>query len=210
MRVSEIVTQVLALGHHGEDAALRAKALGWVNAAYAELLDEVLPFAPPALQRVETVTTDASGVAGLGQDVRKLLLVADADAGRVLALGGPLAAVRDDPSGSADGAPVMAYALGQQVQVLPAQSVALRVVYVPGPNTLGESDGPEAIWLPESQHRVLVWGALVWSALFERGLTSAAELSLFGRQWLAAKESVKLGLLGAQTETLRGKPWELV
>lgn len=210
MRVSEILGQVLALGHHGDDAAMREKALGWVNAAYAELLDEVLAYAPAQLQRVEEVATDVTGVAGLSQPVRKLLVVADAEAGRVLPLLAPHAVVRDDPAGVAVGAPIAAYGVGQRVQVHPAGPARLRVVYVPAPNVLAESEGPEAIWLPESQHRVLVWGALVWSALFERGLVSAGELNLFGRQWVAAKESVKLALLGGMADGLRVKNWELV
>ncbi len=117
MRVSEILGQVLALGHHGDDDAMREKALQWVNAAYAELLDDVLAYAPAQLQLLEEVVTDNSGIAGLSRPLRKLMVVADADEGRVLPLRAPHALVRDDPTGTAAGRPMAASAVGQMVQV---------------------------------------------------------------------------------------------
>ena len=68
-------------------------------------------------------------------------------------------------------------------------------------------DGAEAsILLPPAFHDALVWGGLVWSALYERGLGSSAELQLFMRQWAEAKARLKLHLLSLAGLPLRVAP----
>ena len=212
MRVSEIRDRIVELSHHGAgvDGEMNRRAMGWLNSAYHEILDELLPHAPAALARTETVTSDTVGRAVLTQGVYRLLQVADRQNGRVLALTNAAAALAADPAGTAEGEPKMVYADGAAVVLQPKAPVQLVVRYVPQPADLQEGDAESAILLPVSQHSGLVWGGLVWCALFERGFVGAGELGLYQARWQQAKESAKLALVGVNGEGLRVQPFTMV
>ena len=72
-------------------------------------------------------------------------------------------------------------------------------------------DGDEAsLALPAGQVHGLVWGALVWSSVFERGFATASELAQFRAQWQEAKARVKLAVLGQVGVPLRVQGYQLV
>lgn len=209
MQVNTIRDRIVELSHQsGADGEVRSKALNWLNAAYFEVLNELLLLAPQSLQRTESVTTGSNGQAMLATPPHALVRVLW---GQVpLAVVSPLAVLEADPATTATGTPVLACATATGLQVQPRQAGNATAVYTPKPTPLAE-DGTEAsILLPPTFHDALVWGGLVWSALFERGLGSSAELQLFTRQWAEAKARLKLHLLNQAGVPLRVAPgWEL-
>lgn len=202
MQVNTIRDRIVELSHQsGADGEVKGKALNWLNAAYLEVLNELLLLAPQSLQRTESVATNAQGQASLNGAPQALVRVIWGEV--PLAIVTPLALLEADPLGTTQGTPVLACITATGVQVQPRAAGSATVVYTPRPVALAE-DGPESsIMLPPAFHDALIWGGLVWSALFERGLGSAAELQLFSRQWAEAKARLKLHLLGQAGVPLR-------
>lgn len=212
MRVNEIRDRIVELSNQGggADSDLNQRAMGWLNSAYHELMDELLPFAPVALQRREEVESDGVGQATLSLPVHRLLRVADKRAARMLEVSNPLAMLDADPAGTLSGDPRRVYASDTLLVVQPVGAIPLTVLYVPAPVDLQEGGAEASILLPRTQHSGLVWGGLVWSALFERSFVSQSELAMYQRQWQAAKEAIRLALLGSQGGTLRVQPFDYV
>lgn len=210
MDVRTIRDRIVELSHHGigNDVDVKAQALAWLNSAYFELMDEMVPFLPDVLQLREDVVCDGQGQTTLQRDVYKLVKVVDVDGSRAL----PQATVADvlelDVQG-VQGDPVRCSVAGNVLRVHPAKAASLAVVYVPQVAALAEDDVESAVLLPVSLHQVLVWGGLVWSALFDRGFMSQSELVLYQRQWQAGKEQVKLAMFGGGAP-VRVKPFRLV
>lgn len=208
MNVNDIRDRIVELSHQTSgDGEVQTKVLGWLNAAYHELLDEVASIMPAAVQLQEEIVTGSDGVGLLASPIRKVIRVMDLTDGLVLEVTTPAAAM-DALGGS--GAPRLCVAAGQGLTVYPAAAVTLRVLYVPLAADLAENGAEDSILLPRNHHFALVWGGLVWSALFERGFASQAELQLYQRKWDDAKQRVKLSLAGNTGETLRVKPFSLV
>jgi hypothetical protein len=211
MRVQEVVTQILALSHQGgNDAALTAQALGWLNAAYRELMDELVPLAPPSLQTQAVVVTNSAGNGVLPDLPARVLQVFDRNTGAVV----PQVTVAElaalDPMGMGSGPVARCVVQGTAVQVHPACEATLLVVMIPVAKDV-LLDGDEAsLALPAGQVHGLVWGALVWSSVFERGFATASELAQFRAQWQEAKARVKLAVLGQVGVPLRVQGYQLV
>jgi hypothetical protein len=212
MNVNDIRDRIVELSHQSAgDGEVQAKALGWLNAAYHELMDEVVAYLPPMLQQQENVPTGAGGEAVLADAPYRVLRVVDAGAGRNLEIVTPGALLDLDPMGTATGAPQRCVLTGSGVRIHPAAAdVALTVLYVPVVADLAEGGIEATIVLPKAYHYALVWGGLVWSALFERGFGTQGELVIFQRQWADAKERVKLGLLHNTGASLRVQPFNFV
>ncbi|PZP39013.1 MAG: hypothetical protein DI585_05565 [Pseudomonas fluorescens] len=210
MNVNEIRDRIVELSHQSAgDGEVQAKALGWLNAAYHEIMDEVVVYLPPSLQVRETVVTAADGTAVMAQVPYRVMKVVDSVRGKVLEAVSPLDIMEMDPQGQATGFPQRYTVTAEGVQVHPAaEGVELGVLYVPLVVDL-EEGGPEgSIFLPHAYHSALVWGGLVWSSLFERGFGSGAEIQLYMRQWLDAKQRVKMGLLHNLANRLRVQPFD--
>lgn len=211
MNVNEIRDRIMELSHQsGGDEEMRGKALGWLNAAYHEVMDEVVAYVPPALQRLEEITTGVDGRAVLAAVPYRVLKVVNRDDGVTLAQGSLAEVLEDDPTGRALGPVSRCVWNGAEVQVYPARSVRLAVLYVPMVNDLVAGAEEASILLPRAHHHALVWGGMVWSSLFERGFSSAGELVMYQRSWEQAKERVKLSLLSAGHSVPRVLPFELV
>jgi hypothetical protein len=202
MQVNTIRDRIVELSHQsGADGEVKSKALNWLNAAYMEVLNELLLLAPQSLQRTESISINAQGQGALSGAPQALVRVIWGEV--PLAIVTPLTRLEADPLGSLQGTPVLACLTTTGIQVQPRAAGNATVVYTPRPVALAE-DGPEStILLPPAFHDALIWGGLVWSALFERGLGSAAELQLFTRQWAEAKARLKLHLLGQAGVPLR-------
>ncbi|MCP5405784.1 MAG: hypothetical protein H6922_06150 [Pseudomonadaceae bacterium] len=167
-----------------------------MNSAYAELMDEVVPFLPQALQVREDVVTDGAGEALLAAPVYKLVRAVERGHKQVLAQA-TMAELLDAEVAGVTGAPAKCFVQGDKLKVFPAAAVEVSVLYVPQVTPLMEDDVEEAVLLPASLHQVLVWGGLVWSALYDRGFLSQSELVMYQRQWQAGKEQVKLAMFGS-------------
>lgn len=211
MDVRTIRDRIVDLSHHGigNDFDINAKALGWLNSAYHELMDELVPYLPVSLQRREDVATDVNGAATLANGIYRLVRVVERGQGITLPTA-TLAEVLDAEVAGISGAPQRCYADGAAVKVFPPAAVDLTVLYVPRVSDLAEDDPESAVLVPPSLHSVLVWGGLTWSALFDRGFLSQSELLIYQQQWQAGKSSVKLSLLGNGPGTLRVQPFGLV
>lgn len=211
MNVNEIRDRIVELSHQtAGDGEVQAKALGWLNAAYHELMDEVVVYLPPELQVREDAVSGVGGVVTLVNAPYRVLKVVDKVQGRVLEAVTPTELMEIDPTGTATGAPVRYVVTGDGVRVHPGgEGVAVSVLYLPLVQDLVEG-GPEgSLLLPRAHHYALVWGGLVWSSLFERGFDSASELAIYQSHWLDAKQRVKLGLLH-NLAGLHVQPFELV
>jgi hypothetical protein len=205
MNVNQIRDRVVELcrGGDGPDADLQTRAMGWLNSAYHELMDELIPYLPQALQVQEQVASNAGGVASVSEAVYRLMQVVDRDQPRVLDLVTAAEVLALDPAGTAAGKPVRAYADGDAVTVHPAAAVNLTVRYVPLPVDLVADGAENSILLPKPWHHVLVWGGLVWAALFERGFGGSGEIVLYQQQWQAGKANIKVALRGNLGGSLR-------
>jgi hypothetical protein len=166
-------------------------------------MDELIPYLPQALQVQEQVASNAGGVASVSEAVYRLMQVVDRDQPRVLDLVTAAEVLALDPAGTAAGKPVRAYADGDAVTVHPAAAVNLTVRYVPLPVDLVADGAENSILLPKPWHHVLVWGGLVWAALFERGFGGSGEIVLYQQQWQAGKANIKVALRGNLGDSLR-------
>lgn len=208
MNVNDIRDRIVELSHQtGNDGEVQAKVLGWLNAAYHELLDEIAAIMPAGGQILESVVTDSGGGVVLASAARKVLRVVDETNGTVLGVTTVQGALSEGVAGSS---PALCVVNGAALTVYPAAAVTLSVLYVPLAADLAEDGEESSILLPRNHHFALVWGGLVWSALFERGFASQAELQLYQRKWDDAKQRVKLSLAGNTGETLRVKPYNLI
>lgn len=197
MDVTTIRDRIVELSHHGigNDVDVKAQAMAWLNSAYMELMDEVVPFMPDALQMREDVVCDVEGRANLQRAVYKPVRVVDVT--RKLALRVVTAAQLLDMQMSGRPVADCCRIEGRDISVYPAaEGTRLAVLYVPQVAPLAEGDLEAAVLLPASLHQVLVWGGLVWSALFERGFMSQSEMMMYQRQWQSGKEQVKLAMFG--------------
>jgi hypothetical protein len=208
MNVNQIRDRVVELCRGGDDpdADLQARALGWLNSAYHEVMGELIPYLPQDLQRQEEVTANTGGVATLSRSVYRLLQVVDRGKGRGLELVNAGEVLALDPKGDTTGDPRRAYADGMTVVIHPAAAATLAVRYVPLPNDLAVDGAEGSILLPKPWHHVLVWGGLVWGALFERGFGASTEIVLYQQQWQAGKSAIKLALRGNLGGVLRVEP----
>jgi hypothetical protein len=208
MNVNDIRDRIVELCHQSAgDGEVQSKALGWLNAAYHELMDEVVAYLPPAMQKLETLTTAANGIATLPNAPYRVMKVTDSQ-GRVMKSISLAEAMDVEALGQATKCYTVTNA---GVKIYPAvEGEQLRVLYVPVVQDLIEGGAEASLFLPRVHHHALVWGGLVWSALFERGFNSGVELQVYQRQWVEAKHRVKLGLLHNVAGGLRVKAYDIV
>lgn len=207
MNVNEIRDRIVELSHQtAGDGEVQAKALGWLNAAYHELMDESVAYLPPWLQVRTDVVTDASGQVVLGEGAYRVLKVLDKSRNKVLAAATPLQLME---AGNEGAGPSRYEVTAAGIRVHPVTAeVPLSVLYVPLIQDLKEGGAEASLFLPREHHYALVWGGLVWSSLFERGFGSNAEVQSFQRQWLEAKSRVKAGLVH-HFQGLRVQPFDV-
>jgi len=208
MNVNEIRDRIVELSHQtAGDGEVQAKALGWLNAAYHELMDEIVAYLPPWLQVRAEVVTDATGAVALGGGAYRVLKVMDKAQGRSLEISTPLELMEREMAGSQNVASYVVTAAGIQISPVKA-GVPVSVLYVPLIQDLNEGGAEASLFLPREHHYALVWGGLVWSSLFERGFGGSAEVQLYQRQWLEAKSRVKAGLVH-HLAGLRVRPFDI-
>lgn len=208
MNVNQLRDRILDLCH-GEpnpDTALQQKALGWLNSAYRQLIDEISPYSPRYLTGEMTVDI-TNGGAVLPSDVGRISCVSRTN-GTVLLPLTHLDVLRSYPT------PYVGYAahyavLGNQLKLYPQETTTVRILYSRIPADLNDDTQEAALLLPKPYHEALIWGGLVWASTFERGLNSQAEILLFQRKWDEARQNIKLSCL-AETAALRVGTFHLV
>lgn len=184
MNVNEILARVIEVSHgeDGADSGLRERALGWVNSAYGELMDEILPFVLEDVAVEVLVAYDANGVGTLPTNCRRVEAVFES--------GRPLEKLcRAEFDAGETGYLVT----GGRLHVTPSElSTAgeVRVIYIPHFEEL-VADGEVAV-LASTQQHALIWGALVWGSAYERAFSAQGDLRLFQGKWDEAKRQIKL------------------
>jgi len=184
MNVNEILARVVSISHaeDGADSGLREKALGWVNSAYSELLDEVLPYILDDVAVAVDATYDADGVVQLPDNCRRVVEVFEA--GRAL----PRLRRMEFEAGDTG-----YLVTGKTLIVTPDERGGLgdlRLMYVPEFSEL-EADG-EIEMLDAGHQHALIWGALVWGSTYERAFSAQGDLRLFQAKWEDAKQQIKV------------------
>ena len=158
MDVNGIRDRIVELSHHGigNDVDVNGKALGWLNSAYHEVMDEIVPLAPAALQVREDVVTGSDGAGVLTAPVHRVGQAVERGRKRVLEVGSPVELLAAEIAGES-GSPSKVSVSGAVLQVFPAAAVEVSVVYVPRVLDLAEGGSEASILLPSSLHGVLVW-----------------------------------------------------
>ena len=205
MNVYELQERILELSHDEvtHETGLRARSLRWLNSAYHELMEVMMPLLSDSLSLDVTVPVVA-GEAALSGKSQKILRVERADTGAVV----PYKSAKDVSINET----VLTYRTSVNGIVLSGQNVpeAVRIVYVPQVSDLLEDDTEESILIPAQYHTALVWGALVWASVFERGFTSQRELSLYQGKWEEAKRNAKLSLASRTGDSLKVAAFDII
>lgn len=213
MNVNEIRDRVLEVSHDevAPDTTLKSKAMNWLNSAYHEMVDECMPYLTRYLQRTERLSALAgTGNITLALDVYRLLGVRDTQTNKLLkevsfvefenAYTGALSSVS---------APTQFWLEGHILHLNSTKEVTLDVTYLPNVPDLAEGEGESTILIPKQFHSSLVWGALVWGSVYERGFSSVSDMNLFQNKWDEAKAKMKLSLASSYTKDMRVQPYGL-
>lgn len=211
MNVNELIERILDVSHDevAPDTNLKAQSLRWLNSAYHEMLEEISPFLENALQTQETLIL-SSGSAIFPQTPHKVVRVVTVDTSRTLQAKNKADVLAEDSTLARQGSPNSFWVEGNVLYTHPVSSEQVKVLYLPQKADLAEDGAESTVLVPRAFHSALVWGALVWSATFERGFTSQGDLALFQSKWEEAKRSAKLALSAQPSTPLRTKPFELV
>ena len=205
MNVYELQERILELSHDEvtHDTGLRGRSLRWLNSAYHELMEILMPLLSDSLS-ADTIVEVVENAVILPQKAQKILLVEDAEKGGSIPYKAPHEVLVKNTELSyqqtVDGLKLIGKNIPQK----------LRVVFVPQISDLLEDDTENSILIPPQFHTSLIWGALVWAAVFERGFTSQRELSLYQAKWEEAKRNVKLSLVGRHSSILKVDEFHIV
>lgn len=191
MTIKELVDQIISYSHDEDtpDTELTAKALTWLNSAYHELLQENLAFLKNKM--LKKITVDLSDESfELPEDFYLFEKIELAN--------GVVISKEDKP----------AYALEIDKCYLPGElNQTLTLSYVPAFIQLKLEDSLAVMHISSNYVQSLIWGALVWSSIYERGLHTQSELGLFESKWNQAKQNYKVTLATYSDQTLRTKPY---
>ena len=196
MNVSELLERILEISHNevAPDTGLKQKALRWLNSAYHEILDELQPFLSRYMNKTSTVNV-ADGRGAMPANLYRLLKV-EFD-------GKTLKQIESQPDLTGQ-TPQVFMLSGDVIQIFPSvESCVLTLTYTATQDDLTEETQGSDILLPSSLHHHLVWGALIWGSVYERGFSTQSELALFQQKWDEAKRSAKLSLANQPTKPLR-------
>lgn len=190
MNVVDLQKQIMALSHQEDSHStqLKQKSLLWINHAYQELLDEVLPFATEQRQVKASLTTNTEGAIALPNDCYQVtdLFIA----------GKKIEALNSQKSIFEQNVTIGYWLEGKQIHLYPKQVYNIDLFYEKYIPELTESSVESDILIPQNFHYALVWGALVWATVQERGFSAKSDLNLFQQKWVEAKQSIKLSLAG--------------
>lgn len=191
MNVSQIRDRIIQISHNEDapDTALKAKALDWLNSAYHELIDELMPLMERQLKQTVSLSVTA-GQTLLPADAYRVLLVRGVATGTVY----KEQSYTHVKTHSNKAESHLFWLEGQKLIFADDMPASVEVTYLPFIDDL-QADGLEAdILLPKHLHAGLVWGGLVWSSIFERGLSTQSELALFQQKWEEAKQRIRQSL----------------
>ena len=159
----------LCLNENAPDTDLQTKALGWFNDAYKEAYNVASSFAWVRLYDTNTVTI-TNGVGTLPYYPKRIIKVIDIPSKRQLKTSDIGYILDIDPGLTRTGTPARYYTNGDTtIQTHPTNSTSLRVISIRQPAELTLTSTEADIKIPPQHHELLVWGALVQGATYERG-----------------------------------------
>ncbi|HAG52917.1 MAG TPA: hypothetical protein DCL21_03930 [Alphaproteobacteria bacterium] len=194
MKIKDLVDQIISYSHNEDtpDTDLSAKALTWLNSAYHELLQENLAFLKhKMLTQVEVSLSD--DFFELPKDFYLFEKIKLAN-GQVIS--------KEDKD---------CYSIeGDLVFLKNQKNQNLMFVYIPEFKQLTLDDSLSIMHISSNYVQSLIWGALVWSSIYERGVHTQNELSLFEAKWNQAKQNYKVTLATYSDQVLRTVPYQFI
>lgn len=194
MKIKDLVDQIISYSHDEDtpDTDLTAKALTWLNSAYHELLQENLAFLKHRmLKQANILLTDE--FFELPDDFYLFE--------KIKLSNGQIISKEDKELYSIEGNLVF---LKNQTN----QNISF--VYIPEFKELTLDDSLTVMHISSNYVQSLVWGALVWSSIYERGLHTQSELGLFEAKWNQAKQNYKVTLTAYSDQVLRTVPYQFI
>lgn len=191
MTIKNLVDQIISYSHDEDtpDTDLTAKALTWLNSAYHELLQENLAFLKSKM--LKKVTLKLVDETFELPDDFYLFEKIKLENGTVIS---------KEEKG--------AYSLEANNCYLTKEvNQTVTLSYIPAFKQLKLEDSLNTMHISSNYVQSLIWGALVWSSIYERGLHTQSELGLFEAKWNQAKQNYKVTLATYSDQTLRTKPY---
>lgn len=194
MKIKDLVDQIISYSHNEDtpDTDLSVKALTWLNSAYHELLQENLAF----LKHKMLTQTNANLVNGCFQLPEDFYLFE-----KIKLSNGQIISKENKDLYAIEGDTVF-------LNNVTDQSVSF--VYIPEFKQLGFDDSLSIMHISSNYVQSLIWGALVWSSIYERGIHTQSELSLFEAKWNQAKQNYKVTLATYSDQVLRTTPYRFI
>lgn len=192
MKVKDLVQQVISYSHDEDSSETRMseKSLVWINSAYHELLQENLPFLRNKLLKIETKNIENSYL-----ELPKDFYLLD----KIILENGKVISKDDKEFYDIE---LNKLYLGKNIS---AKNADIR--YIPEFPLLKLDDDISSLHMGTNYADALIWGALVWSSIYERGLHTKSEVTLFESKWEKAKRNFKLSLQAYSSDILRTKPY---
>tara|TARA_Y100001960_G_scaffold131904_1_gene140104 strand:+ start:695 stop:1282 length:588 start_codon:yes stop_codon:yes gene_type:complete len=191
MKIKDLVDQIISYSHNEDtpDTDLSAKTLTWLNSAYHELLQENLAFLKYKMLKQESIEM-TDGFFELPADFYLFE--------KIKLKNGNVISKEDKSKYSIEGNLLFINNFKDEV---------LELVYIPQFQHLKLDDSLSIMHISSNYVQSLVWGALVWSSIYERGLHTNSELSLFEAKWSQAKQNYKVTLATYSDQVLRTTPY---
>ena len=193
MKIKDLVDQIISYSHNEDtpDTDLSVKALTWLNSAYHELLQENLAFLKhKMIKQYHVVMTD--GFFELPADFYLFE--------KIRFKNGNLISKEDKNLYSIE---------GNLIFIKDVNDIELDLVYIPQFEQLKLDDSLSVMHISANYMQSLIWGSLVWSSIYERGLNTNSELSLFEAKWNQAKQNYKVTLATYSDQILRTTPYSM-
>lgn len=193
MKIKDLVDQIISYSHNEDtpDTDLSAKALTWLNSAYHELLQENLAFLKYKMLTSKTIEIK-NGSSKLPDDFYLFEKISLSN--------GEVISKEDKDRYSIE---------GDFVFIKNVKDEYLNITYIPQFKQLNLDDSLSIMHISSNYVQSLIWGALVWSSIYERGLHTNSELSLFEAKWSQAKQNYKVTLATYSDQVLRTTPYSM-
>ena len=192
--VKDLVEQIVSYSHDEDtpETNLMEKALVWLNSAYHEMLQENLTYLKHKMIKYELKTVIDSAF-DLPEDfylLEKIIL----DNNTVIS--------KYDKN---------LYDIElNKIYLTKEMAKIAEIGYIPQFKVLDFDDPLTSLHIDMNHAKNLIWGALVWSSIYERGLNTQSELALFETKWTQVKQNLKLTLSTYNDEVLRTSPYNFL
>lgn len=195
MKVKDLVEQIISYSHNEDspETNLMAKALTWLNSAYHELLQENLVYLKHKMIKYETLTLQ-DFACELPEDFYLLEKIILDDGTRITKIDRKHYDIE-----------LNKIYINNHPEVK-----SIDVFYIPQFQNLKLEDSLNILHISPNQVDNLIWGALVWSGIYERALHTQSELNLFEKKWNQTKQNFKITLSTYSNQVLRTQPYRFL